>query len=39
MQTMDQQFLELLIDQLPQERSSTYETLEEAISQHEKDFA
>jgi hypothetical protein len=35
---LDRQFLELLTEQPPNERTSTYSTLEEAILQHQKDF-
>ena len=36
---LDTQFLELLIEQDPDERSGIYETLEEAIAMHEKEFS
>ena len=35
---LDRQFVELFAEQPPDERSSTYKTLEEAILQHQKDF-
>jgi hypothetical protein len=35
---LDNQFLELLRDQAPDERGGAYETLEEAIQMHERDF-
>ena len=38
MEELDRQFLELLAEQPPNERTSTYKTLEEAISQHQKDL-
>jgi hypothetical protein len=34
----EMQFLELLLEQAPDERSETFDTLEEAINHHEKTF-
>jgi hypothetical protein len=36
--SLDRQFLELFIEQGPDERSSTFATLEEAIAHHEREF-
>ena len=35
---LDAQFMELLGEEAPNERDATYETLEEAIANHEADF-
>jgi hypothetical protein len=35
----DRQFHELLIERAPDERTATFSTLEEAIAQHDRDFA
>jgi hypothetical protein len=35
----DRQFQELLIEQAPDERTATFSTLEEAIAEHDRDFA
>jgi hypothetical protein len=35
----DRQFQELLIEQAPEERTATFSTLEEAIAEHDRDFA
>ncbi|MCY7322744.1 MAG: hypothetical protein LH660_13320 [Phormidesmis sp. CAN_BIN36] len=37
--TLDRQFLELFIEEAPDQRSSLYRTLEEAIAQYELEFA
>ncbi|MCP3994618.1 MAG: hypothetical protein GY722_06065 [bacterium] len=37
-QQSDSQFRQLLLEQAPDERSETFETLEEAISHHERYF-
>jgi hypothetical protein len=34
----DKQFLELLIEEAPMERSAVYPTLQQAIAAHERDF-
>jgi hypothetical protein len=36
--SLDQQFLELLIEESPDQRSSVYPTLEEAIAKYELEF-
>jgi hypothetical protein len=35
----DRQFLELLIEEVPEARAETYPTLEEAIRMHDREFA
>ena len=35
---LNYQFLELLIEQPPDERTQTFETLEEAVSRHDEEF-
>lgn len=35
---LERQFLELLAEQAPDERTSTFATVEEAIAAHESDF-
>ena len=37
--TLDKQFLELFIEEAPDQRSSLHSTLEEAIAQYELEFA
>lgn len=37
--TLDRQFLELFIEESPDQRSSLHRTLEEAIAQYELEFA
>ncbi len=37
--TLDRQFLELFTEEAPDQRSSLYRTLEEAIAQYELEFA
>ncbi|KAM3093803.1 hypothetical protein ACKFKF_28630 [Phormidesmis sp. 146-12] len=37
--TLDQQFLELFIEESPDQRSAFYSTIEEAIAQYDQDFA
>jgi predicted class III extradiol MEMO1 family dioxygenase len=38
MSELDRQFIELLLDQAPDDENEMYETLEEAISKHDQDF-
>ncbi len=38
MRELDRQFIELLLDQAPDDENEMYETLEEAISKHDQDF-
>lgn len=38
-ETLDRQFLELLIEESPDHRSSLHSTLEAAIAQYDQDFA
>lgn len=37
-QISDSQFVELFIESLPEDRTETYSTLDEAIRMHEKEF-
>ena len=35
---LERQFIELLIEQAPDERSATFSTIEEAIADHDREF-
>jgi hypothetical protein len=37
-QFLDRQFLELLIEQAPDERNAVFSTIEEAIAEHDREF-
>ncbi len=37
-QFLERQFLELLVEQAPDERTATFSAIEEAIAQHEREF-